>query len=280
MVKPASGRSKDELMQAFGSCLQRGDVMGALEPGIEIVDKFGASNVDQGLLATLPNLLMHRDAPGDAERAYVMCAALMSDFPPAMRERRHQITYDYVQALVRTKQFAKAFETCDAINPPTARDAAEARELRFESLANLRACLERENTYHATQDPSNLELAVAVSRELLKLRDGAHEHLNLGASLCIKGDLEEGVRHYEIAAGKQDEPESRGGLNAAAKERLRKNIANGRAQLAGNMPREGRFTTPTILSGAALQMNFAPDGSMIGEPTVVRAPPPTRAEDE
>ena len=46
------------------------------------------------------------------------------------------------------------------------------------------------------------------------------------------------------------------------------------------MPREGRFTTPTILSGAALQMNFAPDGSMIGEPTVVRAPPPTRAEDE
>ena len=71
-----------------------------------------------------------------------------------------------------------------------------------------------------------------------------------------------------------------GGLDAAAKERLRKNIANGRAQLAGNMPREGRFTTPTILSGAALQMNFAPDGSMIGEPTVVRAPPPTRAEDE
>ena len=127
------------------------------------------------MLATLPNLLMHRDAPGDAERAYVMCAALMSDFPPAMRERRHQITYDYVQALVRTKQFAKAFETCDAINPPTARDAAEARELRFESLANLRGCLERKNTYHATQDPSNLELAVAVSRELLKLRDGAAE---------------------------------------------------------------------------------------------------------
>ena len=135
----------------------------------------------------------------------------MSDFPPAMRDRRHQMTYDYVGVLTLNKQFAKAFETCDAINPPTARNAAEARELRFESLANLRGCLERENTYHATQDPSNLELAVAVSRELLKLRDGALEHLNLGASLCIKGDLEEGVRHYEIAAGKQDEPESRGG---------------------------------------------------------------------
>ena len=133
MVKPASGRSKDEVMQAFGSCLQRGDIMGALEPGIEIVDKFGASNVDPGLLATLPNLLMHRDAPGDAERAYVMCAALMSDFPPAMRERRHQITYDYVQALVRTKQFAKALgdmcvarDTCTPYTPATNRRAERA----------------------------------------------------------------------------------------------------------------------------------------------------------
>ena len=50
-------------MQAFGSCLQRGDVMGALEPGIEIVDKFGASNVDPGLLATLPNLLKSTPKP-------------------------------------------------------------------------------------------------------------------------------------------------------------------------------------------------------------------------
>ena len=150
MVRPASSRSKDELMQAFGACLQRGDIMGALEPGIEIVEQFGASNVEPGLVATLPTLLMQRRAPGDAERACALCAALMSDFPPAMRDRRHQMTYDYVGVLTLNKQFAKAFETCDAINPPTARDAAEARELRFESLANLRACLERENTYHAT----------------------------------------------------------------------------------------------------------------------------------
>ena len=74
MVKPASGRSKDELMQAFGACLQRGDIMGALEPGIEIVEQFGASNVEPGLVATLPSLLMQRRAPGDAERACALCA--------------------------------------------------------------------------------------------------------------------------------------------------------------------------------------------------------------
>lgn len=279
MVRPASSRSKDELMQAFGACLQRGDIMGALEPGIEIVEQFGASNVEPGLVATLPTLLMQRRAPGDAERACALCAALMSDFPPAMRDRRHQMTYDYVGVLTLNKQFAKAFETCDAINPPTARDAAEARELRFEALANLRGALERENTFAATQDPSNLELAVAVARELLKLRDGALEHLNLGAALCIKGDIEEGVRHYESAVERQDEPESKGGFGAAAKERLRKNLANGRAQLAGTMPRDERFAAPTLVSGEGMLMHFAPDGSMIGEPTLVRAPE-RRGEDE
>ena len=122
-------------------------------------------------------------------------------------------------------------------------------------------------------------MAVAVARELLKLRDGAHEHLNLGAALCIKGDIEEGVRHYEIAVERQDEPESKGGLGAATKERLRKNLANGRAQLAGTQPRDERFTAPTLVSGEGMLMHFAPDGSMIGEPTLVRAPE-RRGEDE
>jgi len=78
------------------------------------------------------------------------------------------------------------------------------------------------------------------------------------------------MRHYELAEKKQDEPESKGGLDATDKERLRKNLANGRATLEGKpSPDEVK-----IIGGAAMRINMTPDGRIIGEPTIMRFPTP------
>lgn len=267
---PAYGRSRDDLCKAFMTFINRGDLDGAIGPGVALVDKFGSANCDAKLVATLANLLLNRNESGDAERAVAMIEELMADFPPEMRDRRHQNTYDYARALMATQQWAKSFETCMAIAPTTPRHAAEAAEIKMEALENLRQFIEEENQYAEPKNPANLELAVTVSRELLKLRDGAIEHLNLGAQLCIKGDVEEGMRHYELAKKKQDEPESKGGTDATDKERLRKNLANGRATLEGKpSPDEVK-----IIGGAAMRINMTPDGRIIGEPTIMRFPTP------
>lgn len=273
MVRPASLRTEVELLDAFGSCLQSGDFIAALEAGLEVFDRFG-KNADPGLLATLVSLLLQRRAPGDAERACAMSAALLADLPPQMRDRRHQMTYDYVGSLVETKQFAKAFETCDAIKAPTKRTGDEARELRREALLHLKHALEKASEPFKAKKREHLELAVAVCRELLKMRDGAVENLNLGAALCIGGDIEAGMRYYRVAEHKQDELRSEGGLDASTKLRLKKNLTLGQQQLDGTVPRDAKFANPQLVSGSAVLMHFEADGTPIGTPTVVTAPPP------
>ena len=59
MVKPppAYGRSKDDLCKAFMTFINRGDLDGAIGPGVALVDKFGSANCDAKLVATLANLL-------------------------------------------------------------------------------------------------------------------------------------------------------------------------------------------------------------------------------
>ena len=115
--------------------------MAAIDPGIGIVERFGANNTDAGLVATLASLLNNRRAPGDVENAYAMSGALLADLPPELRSKLHQLTYEYTCALVQTKPYQKAFDAVDTINPPTARDAAECKELRIEVLQNLRNAL-------------------------------------------------------------------------------------------------------------------------------------------
>jgi len=60
--------------------------------------------------------------------------------------------------LTTSKQFQKALEVADTINPPSARDAAETKELRLEALSNIRRALNED-------DPSGIcvtELGEAV----------------------------------------------------------------------------------------------------------------------
>ena len=62
--------------------INRGDLDGAIGPGVALVDKFGSANCDAKLVATLANLLLNRNESGDAERAVAMTTVGRSSRAP------------------------------------------------------------------------------------------------------------------------------------------------------------------------------------------------------